>query len=58
MKLRRVPFEPYIRELRRWRKILNRVTELDEDPFSDPFELQDMVDAAGRLQTQADKDWS
>jgi hypothetical protein len=56
--LRRVPFDPYIQELRRWQKILNRVTELDEDPFSDPVELQDVVEAAGRLHTQADKDWS
>ena len=56
--LRRVPFEPYVQELRRWQKTLNRVTELDEDPFSDPVELQDVVDAASRLQTHADKDWS
>jgi len=56
--LRRVPFEPYVRELRRWQGILNRVTELDEDPFSDPVELQDVVDAAHRLQMQPDKDWS
>jgi beta-glucosidase/6-phospho-beta-glucosidase/beta-galactosidase len=56
--LRRVPFDPYVRELRRWQTILNRVTELDEDPFSDPVELQDVVDAAARLQTHADKDWS
>src|SRR5919112_2120251 len=56
--LRRIPFEPYVQELRRWQKILNRVTELDEDPFSDPVELQDVVDAAERLQTQADRDWS
>jgi hypothetical protein len=56
--LRRVPFEPYVQELRRWQKTLNRVTELDEDPFSDPVELQDVVDAAARLQTQSDQNWS
>jgi beta-glucosidase/6-phospho-beta-glucosidase/beta-galactosidase len=56
--LTRVPYEPYVQELRRWQKLLNRVTELDEDPFSDPVELQDVVQAARRLQTRPDKDWS
>ncbi len=53
-----MPHEPYIAELRRWQKILNRVTELDEDPFSDPVDLGDIVQAAKRLQTESDKDWS
>ena len=56
--LRRVPFGPYVDELRRWQKLLNRVTVLDEDPFSDPVELQDVVNAAHRLQMRPDKDWS
>lgn len=56
--LHRVPNEPYVEELRRWQRILNRVTALDEDPFSDPVELQDVVDAAQRLQLKSDKDWS
>ena len=56
--LRRVPFEPYVQELRRWQKELNRVTELDEDPFSDPVDLEDVVAAAKRLQPQPDKNWS
>jgi hypothetical protein len=47
--LRRVPCQPYIDELRRWQRLLNRVTELDEDPFSDPVELKDVVDAARRM---------
>jgi len=55
--LKRVPHQPYVDELRRWQKALNRVTELDADPFSDPVELQDVVDAAHRLDTQPDKDW-
>jgi hypothetical protein len=37
---------------------LNRVTELDEDPFSDPVDLQDVSDAAKRLRPAPDKDWS
>ena len=56
--LRRVPHEPYVQELRRWQKELNRVTELDEDPFSDPVNLQDVVQAARRLQPRPDADWS
>jgi beta-glucosidase/6-phospho-beta-glucosidase/beta-galactosidase len=56
--LRRAPDEDYIRELRRWQKELNRVVALDEDPFSDPVELQDVVDAAHRLNKQPDRNWS
>jgi beta-glucosidase/6-phospho-beta-glucosidase/beta-galactosidase len=56
--LRRAPAERYIAELRRWQKELNRVTELDPDPFSDPVELQDVIDAAKRLQKKPDADWS
>jgi beta-glucosidase/6-phospho-beta-glucosidase/beta-galactosidase len=55
--LRRVPDPGYVVELRRWQKELNRVTALDEDPFSDPVELQDVVDAAHRLNKQPDRDW-
>lgn len=55
--LKRVPCQPYIDELRRWQKELNRVTVLDEDPLSDPVELQDVIDAAKRLQKRPDKDW-
>jgi beta-glucosidase/6-phospho-beta-glucosidase/beta-galactosidase len=55
--LRRVPFQPYIDELRQWQKRLNRVTELDEDPFSDPVDLTDITVAAERLNLTSDKDW-
>ena len=55
--LRRVPYAPYVRELRRWQTLLNRVTELDEDPFSDPVELNDVRRAAERFRTRPDKDW-
>ena len=55
--LRRVPYEPYVRELRRWQTLLNRVTELDEDPFSDPVELNDVRRAAQRFRARPDKDW-
>jgi hypothetical protein len=56
-RLKRAPFGPYIDELRRWQKALNRVTELDEDPFSDPVDLADIKDAAERMQVASDKDW-
>jgi hypothetical protein len=55
--LRRVPYAPYVDELHRWQRLLNRVTALDADPRSDPVELQDVVEAARRLQTRPDQDW-
>ncbi|PYE49377.1 family 1 glycosylhydrolase [Deinococcus yavapaiensis] len=56
--LKRVPFGPYVDELRRWQKLLNRVTTLDADPFSDPVDLQDVKAAADRMKLHADRDWS
>jgi beta-glucosidase/6-phospho-beta-glucosidase/beta-galactosidase len=56
--LQRLECAPYIAELRRWQKELNRVMTLDENPFSDPVELQDVVDAARRLKKQPDQNWS
>jgi beta-glucosidase/6-phospho-beta-glucosidase/beta-galactosidase len=55
--LQRVLDDPYVQELRRWQKELNRVTELDEDPFSDPVDLQDVIEAARRFTKQPDADW-
>ena len=55
--LRRVRDEEYVAELRRWQKRLNRVTTLDEDPFSDPVELQDVIDAAHRYKVEGDANW-
>ena len=54
----RTPNRGYIEELRRWQKELNRVTELDENPFSDPVELEDVRAAAERLKMTPDKNWS
>ncbi|UBV42153.1 family 1 glycosylhydrolase [Deinococcus taeanensis] len=56
--LRREAYGPYVDELRRWQKELNRVTELDEDPFSDPVNLEEVRAAARRLQLRPDRDWS
>jgi hypothetical protein len=55
--LARVPYPPYVAELQRWQKELNRVTELDDDPQSDPVNLEDIVEAAKRLQTKPDANW-
>lgn len=55
--LRRVPAEKYVATLRDWQKRLNRVTELDEDPLSDPVNLADVTAAAQRLRLQPDKNW-
>ncbi len=56
-RLKRVPAQKYVSELHRWQKILNRVTSLDEDPFSDPVNLRDIREAAKRMQYTTDKDW-
>jgi hypothetical protein len=56
--LRRVPYAPYVDELRRWQRLLDRVTELDEDPLSDPVDLADVVAAAHELQVKSDENWS
>ncbi|WP_066337368.1 b-glycosidase [Azohydromonas lata] len=56
--LRRVPDADYVEELHRWQRLLNRVTVLDEDPFSDPVDLNDVIQAAHRLKMQPDRDWA
>lgn len=57
-RLRRVPHGPYVDELRRWQRLLNRDEVLDEDPFDEPVDLGDIVKAARRMHTAPDKDWS
>ena len=56
--LMRKPFLPYTEELRRWQIRLNRDTKLDEDPFDEPVDLEDVVKAAMELDPQPDKAWS
>lgn len=54
----RQPHGPTIETLRCWQRELNRVERLDEDPLSDPVDLQDVIDAAHRLKdVKSDKDW-
>jgi beta-glucosidase/6-phospho-beta-glucosidase/beta-galactosidase len=56
--LRRVRDDEYVEELHRWQKRLNRVMVLDEDPFSDPVDLQDVIEAADRYKLKGDVDWA
>ena len=54
----RVPNEEYLAELRHWQEKLHRPTVLDDDPFSEPVDLDDIVHEAHRVATTADADWS
>jgi beta-glucosidase/6-phospho-beta-glucosidase/beta-galactosidase len=56
--LLRTPNVAYVDALRRWQKRLNRVTELDDDPFDSAVELADIVHAARELAPEADANWS
>lgn len=56
-RLVRIAHQPYVEELRRWQKELNRVRSVDADPYSDPVELQDVIEAARRLRPQPDRNW-
>ena len=56
--LMRKPFVPYTQALRQWQHRLNRVTELDEDPFDEPVDLNDVVEAAKEYAPNADANWS
>jgi hypothetical protein len=56
-RLLRRPSQSYVNELRRWQKILNRVTALDEDPFSDPIDLADIRKAAEQTTCISDANW-
>ena len=56
--LRRVPYQPYVDELRRWQQRLNHLTELPEDPLRDPVNLADVLAAAKQLHMRPDKDWA
>jgi hypothetical protein len=56
--LMRKPFLPYVEALHDWQRRLNRVTELDEDPFDAAVDLEDIVRAARELHPSADADWS
>lgn len=53
----RVPFQPYVDALHKWQRKLNRTTELDANPFDDPVDLFDIVQAAAKLRPEPDANW-
>jgi hypothetical protein len=55
--LMRTPYVPYVDALHQWQRRLNRVTELDENPFDSAVDLDDIVKAAKELAPAADADW-
>jgi beta-glucosidase/6-phospho-beta-glucosidase/beta-galactosidase len=55
--LMRRPFLPYIQMLHHWQEQLKRVTRLDEDPFDSAVALDEVREAAQRLQTRPDRNW-
>ena len=55
--LMRRPFPPYVQMLQRWQARLRRPTELDEDPFDKPVDLEDIVRAARELDLAPDANW-
>ena len=55
--LMRKPFLPYVEELHRWQRRLNRVEAADADPFDQPVDLNDVTKAARELQLQPDDNW-
>jgi hypothetical protein len=55
--LMRKTFPPYVQALGQWERRLKRVTTLDSDPYDEPVDLQDIVDAARRLEPKSDRAW-
>ena len=56
--LMRKPVVPYTQALRHWQLRLQRVTELDDDPYDKPVNLEDIAQVARELAPKADADWS
>ena len=50
-------FLPYTEALHRWQRRLSRATELDEDPFDEPVDLEDVIEAAKRIDPVSDSAW-
>jgi hypothetical protein len=55
--LMRKPFVPYVEQLHRWQRRLNRVERLDDNPFDKPVSLEDIKLAADALDLQPDANW-
>jgi hypothetical protein len=55
--LMRRPFLPYVEMLHHWQRRLKRVVQVDEDPYDEPVNLDDVVAAARELDPAPDNDW-
>ncbi len=55
--LMRVPNVDYADTLRHWQQLLEHAGALDEDPYSDPIDLDRVAEVAERHQLTADADW-
>jgi hypothetical protein len=56
--LRRTPNTGYVEALHQWQQRLERATSLDEDPFSDPVDLNIVAQIAAEMGASEDKDWA
>jgi hypothetical protein len=54
----RLPNRGYVDALHRWQQLLERATSLDEDPFSDPVDLNIVARIAAEMGALGDKDWA
>ena len=55
--LLRKPFLPYVQMLQRWQTRLRRPTQLDDDPYDKPVDLDDVRLAARELDLAPDANW-
>lgn len=55
--LMRVPEVSYVQALHRWQLLLERATSLDDDPYSDPIDLDRIARIAAEQQLVSDVDW-
>lgn len=55
--LMRTPAVSYVETLHRWQQLLERATGLDEDPYSDPIDLDRIARIAAERELVSDADW-
>ena len=57
-RLMRTPSRGYVDALHRWQQRLERATSLDEDPFSDPVDLNVVAQIAAEMGASEDRNWA
>jgi beta-glucosidase/6-phospho-beta-glucosidase/beta-galactosidase len=55
--LMRTPVVSYVEALHRWQQLLERATGLDDDPYSDPVDLDRIARIAAEQDLVSDADW-